>query len=479
MKKRLLSLLLILSLCMSFCAVTAFAADSSEAPEVSSSAAPEPVYANLFIIYNDGNLVFDGTGMYTYDADEDGVITINDILLCAHESYYNEADESDTGYAYAVSEEYGAYITKLWGVENGGAYGYYVNDKSAWSLTDPIKDGDKVVAFIYSDTTGYSDQYTYFDQVDYDTYRGKPLVTVQLKTVGYDADWNPVSLPLAGATITVDGEATSFVTDKDGKVTITLSDASDSLYLLSAESEQTIVPPYAWLYISSFSDTCGHWASYEIEQMAAAGLMQGNGGRFEPKANLTRGQLVTVLHRLGGELPIPDSIAAVAFTDVPEGAFYAEAVKWAATLGYVNGVSDTKFAPNATVTRAEMATILYRMAKSMGFDTSIGENTNILSYDDAFDIPEWAIPAMQWACGTGLISGVTESTLAPNAPVSRAQAAVMLCRFSEYITEVVLNFILENQDALTDLFAGLGDLLGSFLDQTGWSGGMFDSLSIA
>ena len=148
MKKRLLSLLLILSLCMSFCAVTAFAADSSEAPEVSSPAAPEPIYANLFIIYNDGNLVFDGTGMYTYDADEDGVITINDILLCAHQSYYNETDESDTGYAYAVSEEYGAYITKLWGVENGGAYGYYVNDKSAWSLTDPIKDGDKVVAFI-------------------------------------------------------------------------------------------------------------------------------------------------------------------------------------------------------------------------------------------------------------------------------------------------------------------------------------------
>ena len=55
----------------------------------------------------------------------------------------------------------------------------------------------------------------------------------------------------------------------------------------------------------------------------------------------------------------------------------------------------------------------------------------------------------------------------------------MLCRFSEYITEVVLNFVLENQDALTDLFAGLGDLLGDFLDQTGWSGGMFDSLSIA
>ena len=142
-------------------------------------------------------------------------------------------------------------------------------------------------------------------------------------------------------------------------------------------------------------------------------------------------------------------------------------------------MSDTKFAPNTTVTRAEMATILYRMAKSMGFDTSIGENTNILSYDDAFDIPTWAIPAMQWACGTGLISGMTVSTLDPNAPVSRAQAAVMLCRFSEYITEVVLNFILENQDALTDLFAGLGDLLGDFLDQTGWSGGMFDSLSIA
>lgn len=482
MKKRLLSLLLILSLCMSFCAVTAFAGDEFLSDYEDDTSEYLSAWVNVHIA-NAGVPVLD-TLVYTYDADEDGVLTINDALLCAHEYFYSDetgADESDTGYAYAVSDEYGAYITKLWGVENGGAYGYYVNDKSAWSLNDPIHDGDKVVAFVYADTTNYSDLYTYFTASEYSTYRGKPQVTVQLNAVSFDADWNPVSVPVAGATITVDGEPTSFVTDKDGKATITLSDAADSWYYLSATSDQPLVPPYADLRISSFSDTCGHWASDEIEQMASIGVMKGTGSRFEPSASMTRGQLVTVLSRLFEGLALADAAEAPSFTDVSEGAFYAEAVEWAASLGVVTGVSSTKFAPNATVTRAELATILYRLTTLMGLDTSIGENTNILSYDDAFDLPNWSIPAMQWACGAGLISGVTDSTLAPNDPVSRAQASVIFSRYMDYVTfsviDVVYNYLYENQGSLDSLVNGLVDLLRDYMSQFGVSDGTLDSLN--
>ena len=119
------------------------------------------------------------------------------------------------------------------------------------------------------------------------------------------------------------------------------------------------------------------------------------------------------------------------FTDVPNDAWYAEAVRWAAGEGIVNGVSDTEFAPNAAVTREQLAAILHRYAQHKGYDVSIGESTNILSYSDFASISEYAISAIQWACGEGIITGVTESTLEPRGTATRAQSAAMLMRFLE------------------------------------------------
>ena len=95
------------------------------------------------------------------------------------------------------------------------------------------------------------------------------------------------------------------------------------------------------------------------------------------------------------------------------GEWYAEAVRWAAGEGIVNGVSETEFAPNAAVTREQLAAILHRYAQHKGYDVSIGESTNILSYSDFASISEYAISAMQWVCGEGIITGVTESKLEP------------------------------------------------------------------
>jgi hypothetical protein len=127
--------------------------------------------------------------------------------------------------------------------------------------------------------------------------------------------------------------------------------------------------------------------------------------------------------------PVP--MTANTFKDVEKGAYYEQAVAWAAEKGIVNGYGDT-FGPNDNITREQFATILFRYAQYKGYDVSVGEDTNILSYADAFSVSEYAIPAMQWACGAGLIHGNGDQ-LMPNGVASRAQAAAILHRFCENV----------------------------------------------
>jgi len=178
------------------------------------------------------------------DIDADGALTVNDALYCAHELYYEGG--AAAGYAAAQSE-YGLSLAKLWGTENGGSYGYYVNNAAAWSLVDPVADGDYVDAFVYTDLTAWSDAYCYFDvkEVRYDGAPEQELKDeLTLSMAGFDADWNPVTLPVAGATITVNGEKTAFVTDENGQVTISLPGLESGKYVISAVSDtQTLVPP--------------------------------------------------------------------------------------------------------------------------------------------------------------------------------------------------------------------------------------------
>lgn len=145
---------------------------------------------------------------------------------------------------------------------------------------------------------------------------------------------------------------------------------------------------------------------------------------FSPDAACTRAQLVTFLWRLAGE-PVVNYL--MPFTDVDEGAWYAEAVRWAASERIAEGTTASTFAPNAAVSRAQAVTMLWRYAKRSGVDVSVGKDTNILSYDDAFDIPAWAIEAVQWACGAQVLRG-SGTALQPNDPCTRAQVAAMMSR---------------------------------------------------
>ena len=122
------------------------------------------------------------------------------------------------------------------------------------------------------------------------------------------------------------------------------------------------------------------------------------------------------------------------FTDVSRGDWFYEYVAYVYENGLMDGVSGTSFAPGTAVSREQFASILYRYAQYKGYDVSAGEDTNILSYTDFASISEYAIEALQWACGEGIITGVSDSTLAPQGTATRAQAAAMLMRFcNEYV----------------------------------------------
>ena len=170
------------------------------------------------------------------------------------------------------------------------------------------------------------------------------------------------------------------------------------------------------------------WFYEAVAYVYEHGLMDGVGSnRFAPNASTTRAMIVTILWRLEGEPEVDDTMP---FADVAANTWYTEAVRWAAGEGIVEGYSETAFGPNDPITREQLAAILWRYAKYLELDVSIGENTNILSYTDAAEISEYAIPALQWACGAGILEG-SNGSLSPRANATRAEVATMLMRVCE------------------------------------------------
>jgi len=175
------------------------------------------------------------------------------------------------------------------------------------------------------------------------------------------------------------------------------------------------------------------WYHDGIHFCLEEGLMNGvSNDQFAPNGTTTRAMIVTILWRLEGK-PVVNYL--MQFDDVSADMWYTEAIRWAASEKIVEGYGED-FGPNDSITREQMAAIMWRYAKYKGYDVSVGENTNILSYDDAFDVAEWAIPAMQWACGEGLVKGIADGSkmnLAPQGNATRAQAAAILQRFIENV----------------------------------------------
>ena len=170
------------------------------------------------------------------------------------------------------------------------------------------------------------------------------------------------------------------------------------------------------------------WYHEGVDYALNAGIMQGTSETtFSPTKTLTRGQVVTILYRLAGE---PEVTASNPFTDVKEGKFYYEAVLWAVEKGITSGKSATRFDPNGSVTREQLATFIYRYAKDAGFDVSA--KADLSSFPDVDDLGKYAVEPMQWAVGVGLIGGVASGGvdyIKPKNNTTRAQVATILMRF--------------------------------------------------
>lgn len=241
-------------------------------------------------------------------------------------------------------------------------------------------------------------------------------------------------------TLTVSGEGTLTVTDANGK-TVALTDLGSGKYTFKMPSAKVSVgfkttadqPCDGGKDCPSapFTDVdTAKWYHLSIDYVLTHKMMNGVSSRaFAPNANLTRGMLVQILYNLEGK---PKGTAAN-FSDVQADAWYAEAVGWAASSKVVTGYADGTFRPNAAVTREQAAAILYRYAQSKGIDVSVGENTNILSYVDVQQASEYAIPALQWAVGAGVLNGKNGGRLAPTGTATRAEIAAIMQRWCENI----------------------------------------------
>ena len=171
------------------------------------------------------------------------------------------------------------------------------------------------------------------------------------------------------------------------------------------------------------------WYHHDTDYVIEKGIFKGTTETtFAPDDNITRAMMITVLYRAEGE---PDITGEATFEDIDENAYYTKAVVWGQHSGIIKGYSETEYAPEQYITREQIAAIMHRYAEYKGYDVSVGENTNILSYDDFENISEYAIPSMQWAVGGGMIKGRTESTLSPEAFATRVEIAAMLHRFIE------------------------------------------------
>ena len=241
-------------------------------------------------------------------------------------------------------------------------------------------------------------------------------------------------------TLTAAGEGTLTVTDANGK-TVALTDLGSGKYTFKMPSAKVNVgfkttadqPCDGGKDCPSapFTDVdTAKWYHLSVDYVLTHKMMNGVSSRaFAPNANLTRGMLVQILYNLEGK---PKGTAAN-FSDVQADAWYAEAVGWAATNKVVTGYADGTFRPNAAVTREQAAAILYRYAQSKDIDVSVGENTNILSYVDVQQASEYAIPALQWAVGAGVLNGKNDSRLAPTGTATRAEIAAIMQRWCENI----------------------------------------------
>ena len=204
---------------------------------------------------------------------------------------------------------------------------------------------------------------------------------------------------------------------------------ADTYYFFMPDQEVTVSAIFAYDYPDMpFIDVNPNsWYYSAIEFVYNKGIMNGvTASTFNPDGTITRGMIVTMLWRMAGE---PSAVAA-GFADVAADSYYAKAIAWAANNGIIEGYSASSFGPNDAITREQLATVLYRYAKYLGYTTT---GSSLSGYYDASRVSSWAKDAMGWAVKNGVVTGVSSTWLNPNGTASRAEAAQMFMNFYEFL----------------------------------------------
>ena len=297
-----------------------------------------------------------------------------------------------------------------------------------WSGTD-LSGSDNLTVTIPTGSIGNRSYIAHWSlniySITYDLDGGTALGNPDFYTVESSAI--TLNEPTKAGYVFTGWSGTDLVGEDNLTVTIPAGSIGDRCYTAHWEFDPTIIAALNPTPNVDFLDVSRtDWFYYDVRYVCENGLMNGTSrNRFSPYGTATRGMLVTILYRMENE---PRCFGSAAFSDVKPGAYYEKAVVWASQNNIVSGYTDGTFRPDAPVTREQLASILYRYTLYRGQDVSAGETTSLTGYGDAQTVSSYALPAMRWACGTGILQGAN-GKLNPSGLATRAQLAAMLHRY--------------------------------------------------
>lgn len=310
---------------------------------------------------------------------------------------------------YKVSESNGVYTVSK--KSSGGSHRYdgyitIINPKNGTvSVSDDWADEDQKITLTITPDKGYV-----VDKIEIVDAEGDKI---DAKKVEDKDDKYTFRMANCDVTVTVTFKEEGKTEDKEETTTE------------ETETEETTKPETITFSDVKESDWFYKGVSYVVEN----GMMNGVGNdQFAPNAPLTREMLAVVLYNMEKQ---PESTGVNPFADVKADMWYTNAIVWANANGIVAGYDDSTFGLGDSITREQLAAILYRYAQMKGYDVT--EKADLTGYTDSTAISGYAVEAMQWANANGIVNGMTETTLAPQGTATRAQVATMLMNFCENV----------------------------------------------
>lgn len=364
----------------------------------------------------EGQLVVSGDGKLNVS---DGVEIADDALamepgakVTGLKKDISDSIEVPDGYKLVVTkDENGEYTYTLQKKSSGGSHRYdgyitIINPKNGTvSVSDDWADEDQKITLTITPDKGYV-----VDKIEIVDAEGDKI---DAKKVEDKDDKYTFRMANCDVTVTVTFKEEGKTEDKEETTTE------------ETETEETTKPETI-----TFSDVKeSDWFYKGVNYVVENGMMNGVGNdQFAPNAPLTREMLAVVLYNMEKQ---PESTGVNPFADVKADMWYTDAIVWANANGIVAGYDDSTFGLGDSITREQLATILYRYAQLKGYDVT--EKADLTGYADSTAISGYAVEAMQWANANGIVNGMTETTLAPQGTATRAQVATMLMNFCENV----------------------------------------------